>query len=194
MMRFPRSGRGTLRLFILGVVAATATASVASSLTASAAVTTCTGVGAVSGAPDINYGTCATDQEDGDGSVAFSSDGNTATLSAKTKRGDEQVAGFWGTNGPVSGAVTRICIGLNVTELKVKKGGAVEEQLILSWGGVQQEPLTWPVTTKGVQPAYCGNVPTGAENVWWQLISLAGGAKPSHVRVSETLVTVGYSS
>jgi hypothetical protein len=190
MLRFDRRLRGGMKVFVLGAVVAIVAASVASSHTASAAVTSCSGLGLVSRATDITYGTCATDQNDGDGSVVFSIDGSTMTLAARTKRGTEQVAGFWQTSGPIDVAATRICLGINVTALKLKRDSAVEEQLILSYDGVQQDPITWSMTTKGIQPAYCANVPDGATNVWWQLVSLASGSK---ARVSQTLVTVGYS-
>jgi len=178
-----------MRLFVLGAVVAIAAASVASSLTASAAVTSCSGLGTVSGATDITYGTCTTDQNGGDGSIVFSSDGKSLTMRAKSRLGDEQVAGFWQSSGPISVSATRICVAVVVAHLKVK-GGTVDEQLILSYDGVQHDPLPWSVTTTGVQPAYCGDVPVGATNVWWQLITLASGAK---VHVSQTIVTVGYS-
>jgi hypothetical protein len=188
MLRYQRRNGGT-RLFVLGAVVATAAASAASSLTASAAVTSCSGLGTISGTTDINYGACNTDQNGGVGSVAFSSDGKSVTMKAKSKLGDEQVAGFWQSNGPISVVATRICVAVVITDLKVKSG-VVDEQLILSYDGVQHDPLTWSVTTNGIQPAYCGSVPVGATNVWWQLVTLASGAK---VRVSQTLVTVGYS-
>jgi hypothetical protein len=190
MLRSHRLPRRRTRVLVLGALVAIAAASAASSL-GSAAVTSCTGVGTVAGSPDISYGTCATDQNDGDGSVDFSRDGRTMGLRARTREGSEQVAGFWQSNGPISVAATRICIAINVTSLKVKGIGAVEEQLILSHDGVQDDPLTWSVTATGMQPAYCGSVPAGATNVWWQLISLAGGSK---VRISETVVTVGFST
>jgi hypothetical protein len=189
MLRSDRRLRGGMNVFVLGAVVAIVAASVASSHTASAAVTSCSGLGLVSGA-DITYGTCATDQNDGDGSVAFSTDGRTMTLATRSHHGDEQVAGFWQTSGPIGVTATRICLDINVTALKLKRGSAVEEQLILSYDGVQHDPITWSVTTQGIQPAYCADVPDGATNVWWQLISLAGGSK---AHVSQTLVTVGYS-
>jgi hypothetical protein len=179
-----------MRLIVLGAVVATAAASTASSLTASAAVTSCSALGTVSGTTDINYGTCTTDQNGGEGSIDFSHDGQSVRMKAKSKLGDEQVAGFWQSNGPISVIATQICIAVDVAHLKVRDG-AVDEQLILSYDGVQHEPLTWSVTATGVQPAYCGSVPEGATNVWWQLITLASGAK---ARLSEKLVTVGYSS
>jgi hypothetical protein len=190
MLRLHRLPRGRIRVLLLGVFVAIAAASAASSLS-SAAVTSCSGLGIVAGSSDISYGTCATDQNDGDGSVDFSRDGRTMALDAKTRQGSEQVAGFWQSNGPITVTATRICVAINVTSLKVKGIGAVEQQLILSHDGVQEDALTWSVTATGIQPAYCGTVPTGATNVWWQLISLAGGSK---VRVHETLVTVGYST
>jgi len=192
MLRPGRRLRGGMRLFVLGAIVAIAAASVVSALSASAAVTSCSALGTVSGAGDIAYGTCTTDQNDGDGSVSFSTDGSTMTLATRTSRGtNEQVAGFWQSSGPIAVAATRICLELNVTALHLKHDGSVEQQLILSLDGVQQDPLTWAVTKKGIQPAYCASVPAGATNVWWQLISLAGGTK---VHVSQTLVTVGYSS
>jgi hypothetical protein len=155
-------------------------------------VTSCSGLGAVSGAPDITYGTCTTDLNDGEGSVTYSADGRTMTLATRTKPGTgEQVAGFWQSSGPIGVAATQICLAIDVTTLHLKPGGDVEEQLILSLDGVQQDPVTFSVTKKGVQPAYCASVPAGASNVWWQLISLAGGPK---VHASQTLVTVGYST
>jgi len=191
MLLLDRRLRGGIKVFVLGAVVAIVAASVASSHTASAAVTSCVGLGLVSGATDITYGTCATDQNDGGGSVAFSTDGRSMTLAARTRQGTEQVAGFWQTSGPIAVTATRICLDINVTALKLKRDGYVEEQLILSYDGVQHDPLTWSVTTTGIQPAYCASVPAGATNVWWQLISLAGGSK---ARVSQTLVTVGYSN
>jgi hypothetical protein len=190
MLRVYRRRSGGMRLFVLGAIVAIAAASAASSLTASAAVTTCSALGTVSGATDINYGTCITDQNGGDGSIRFSSDGKSVTMRARSKLGDEQVAGFWQSSGPISVIATQICVAVVVDHLKVK-GGAVDEQLILSYDGVQHDPLTWSVTTTGVQPAYCGSVPEGSTNVWWQLITLASGAK---AHLSEKLVTVGYSS
>jgi hypothetical protein len=190
MLRFDRRLHGGMKVFVLGAVVAIVAASVASSHTASAAVTTCSGLGTVSGATDITYGTCATDQNDGDGSVAFSTDGRSMTLATKTRQGTEQVAGFWQSSRPTAVTATRICLAINVTALKLKRDSALEEQLNLSYNGAQKDPLTWPVTTTGIQPAYCASVPAGATNVFWQLVSLAGGSK---ARVSQTLVTVGYS-
>jgi hypothetical protein len=194
MLRLHPRPRGKMRLFVLGVVVAIA-ASVALSPTAAAAVTTCSTLGAVSGATNINYGTCATDQNGGVGSVAFSADGTRMTLSAKTRQGDQQVAGFWGSNGPISVAATLICVQMDVSELRLKGGGEVQEQLSLSYNGVTHAPLTWSVTSTGLQDPYCASVPAGATNVWWQLTTLAGGSKPaSQARISQTAVSVRYSS
>jgi hypothetical protein len=191
MLRLNRRLRGGMTLLVLGALVAIAAASVASSHTASAAVTVCSGLGAVSGAVDITYGTCETDQNDGEGTVAFSPDGTSMELATRVRKGDEQVAGFWQSSGPIAAAATRVCLQTNFTTLKLKHHSAVEEQLILSFDGVQQDPLTWSVTKPGVQPAYCASVPGDASNVWWQLVSLAGGSRS---RASQTLVTVGYSS
>jgi hypothetical protein len=188
MLRLNPRPRARMRVLVLGVFVAIAAASLASSL-GSAAVTSCTGLAIVAGSPDISYGTCATDQNDGEGSVTFSHAGRKMRLAAKTKQGNEQVAGYWQSNGPITVAATRICLQI-VATLK-ETDGTVEEQLIISHDGIQEAPLTWSVTTSGLQPPYCADVPAGASNVWWQLISLASG---SNVRVSETLVTVGYST
>jgi hypothetical protein len=188
-----------------GILAALAVALVTATVTvaAEAAVTGCNSVGTVAG--DVIYGACSTDQNGGTGSLAWPDtapdgtpavQGLTVNMTAKTQRGAEQVASFWESNGPIEIATpNQICAHADVTQLSLKGGGYVTQQLFLSYDGLQYpigSPQRITSTTTNSSPfSYCGSVPAGATNVWWQLVTVAGGDKPSsQVSVSTTLVGV----
>jgi len=153
-------------------------------VSAQTTVTGCQGIGLIA-SNNVQYGTCTTDANGGTGSVVFSNDGFTVALRGRTQKGAEQVASFWESNGPVS-ATSQICVAISVTELSVKGLGGVQEQLVLSYNGIPQNPLTSSVTATG-ELTSCGAVPAGATNVFWQLITIAGGDKPaSRVGASQT--------
>jgi hypothetical protein len=176
--------KASLILIVTGVIAGLLYATAP----AQATVIGCSGIGVIA-SNNVQYGTCATDANGGTGSVTFSNDGSTAALSAKTKRAAEQVASYWQSNGPVN-ATSEICVDISVTQVSLRGSGLVQEQLRLSYNGAQQGPITWSVTTTG-NKTYCGAIPAGATNVWWQLITLANANKPvGEARVSETLLAV----
>jgi hypothetical protein len=167
-----------------------------------ATVTNCQGVGLI---PSINlqYLICATDVSSGSGSVSFSDGGFAVALGAKSSFGaPEVVAAGWQSNGPVN-ATTGVCITISVTHLSLQGVGEVQEQLLLSYNGAPQAPLTWAVTATGIK-TYCGTVPEGATNVWWSLVTVAGvptqapTADNGHrhlggAKVSQSLLEVGVS-
>jgi hypothetical protein len=175
--------------------------------TAQAGVTGCNSVGTVAGY--VNYGACSTDQNGGTGSVTWpdtaaegvpSGHGFIVDMKAKTQRSAEQVASFWQSNGPLEITTpNQICAYTNVTQLSLKGGGYVTQQLFLSYNGAEY-PIGSPrqitsTTNNSSALSYCGNVPAGATNVWWQLITIAGGLKPSsQVSVSATLIGVSVGS
>jgi hypothetical protein len=124
--------------------------------------------------------------------VEFSSGGSTVALKAKTQRGADQVGSEWASDGPVN-ATSRVCVTISVTQLSLKGLGGVQEELVLSYNGVQQAPLTSSVTATG-DKANCGAVPAGATNVWWQLLTWAGGKKAmSQAHVVQTLFSLSVT-
>ena len=184
----PRKSSSAYRPLV--ILAAVVTAVIPAPRTATAAVSTCSGIGLTTS--NVQYGTCTTDANGGFGSVSFSTDGFTATLAAKAHKGTETVASFWSSNGPVSVTSGNICVTVDVTQADLRGLGAVEQDLNLSYNGAQQAPLTSQVTSTGSQ-TYCGAVPSGATNVFWELITSAGGSKPTaQARIEETLTGVSY--
>lgn len=142
-----------------------------------ATVTSCQGAGLITSI-NVQYGVCTTDLNGGTGSIAFSGGGLTVALSARSGLGaPEMVASEWQSNGAVI-VTSEICIAISVTHLSLQGGGEVQEQLHLSYNGAPQAPLTWLVTTTG-RKTYCGPVPAGATNVWWQLITIVGVPMPA---------------
>ena len=150
-----------------------------------AAVVNCVGIGVIG---SIQYGTCNTDEHGGSGSVRFAHNPLTATLIAAGGSAAEQVAGFWESNGPVDVAGGEICVTVRVTNFTAKGGATSEQRLDLSYD-FTPHPQVFP-TTKGTS-RLCGAVPTGAKNVFWQLLTTVeatGGG--SRARLKETLVGV----
>ena len=141
------------------------------------AVTSCQPGGLIASI-NVQYFACATDVNGGTGSVVFSSGGFTVALSATSGQGTpEVVASEWQSNGPVS-ATGQVCVAIAVTHLSLQGAGEVQEQLNLSYNGAQQAPLTWLVTDTG-HKTYCGTLPAGATNVWWQLTTFVGVPMPA---------------
>jgi hypothetical protein len=192
-----RKNCGILAALVVALVTATVTGA------AQAAVTGCSSVGTVAGS--VSYGACITDQNGGTGSLTWpdgipAAQGLTVEMTAKTQRGAEQVASFWESNGPIEITTpNQICVHADVTQLSLKGAGYVTQQLFLSYDG-SQYPIGSPqrimsTTTNSSPFSYCGSVPAGATNVWWQLVTIAGGDKPSsQVAVSTTLVGVSVGS
>ncbi|MGE5744143.1 MAG: hypothetical protein ACM368_09420 [Gemmatimonadota bacterium] len=159
--------------------------------TAQATVINCQGTGLIASL-NVQYGTCTTDENGGQESVAFSNGGLTVALSAKTHQGAAAAAAFWESNGPVN-ATSQICVSVSVTQSSTRGLGEVQEQLRLSYNGAAQAPLITAVTATGEQ-SYCGAIPSGATNVFWQLITLVGGDKPmSQAHIEATLLGVTVS-
>jgi hypothetical protein len=160
-------------------------------VTLEASIRNCQGVGLIASI-NVQYGTCTTDADGGKGFVEFSDGGSTVALTAKSQKGAEAVASSWQSNGPVN-ATSQICVTISVTDLSLKGLGAVKQQLGLSYTGAPQTLFTSSVTATGNQ-TYCGTVPTGATNVWWQLATLAGGSKAaSQAKISVRLVGVSIT-
>lgn len=156
---------------------------------ADATVVNCMGGGVTTS--NVMYGTCNTDADNGSGSVVFTDGGFTVELNAKAKRGAKEVAASWQSNGPVS-PTSRICVSVSVTDLRLTQNGAVEHMLGISYNGATQSLEVWSVSSAG-DKQYCGTVPPGATNIWWQLLTLAGGADPGRAHVTESITGVSFS-
>ena len=168
----------------------TAVAALAGAASATGAVTTCAGTGVT--ADNVVYGTCSTDQNGGAGSIAFSSDGSTVTLAAKTQRGAEQMAAFWQSNGPVA-ATTGICVSVHASQLSLRGAGSVYGYLLISSNGATQLVSAQPIVDSS-SVDFCWTVPPDASNIWWQLQIVGGGDKPtSQVQAAVTLDSVTVS-
>ena len=175
-----------MKAFFAAVIVALA-ALLASTVSAGAAVTSCTGVGVTS--TNISYGVCNSDQNGGAGSVSFADGGLTAVMSARTQRGAQQVSAFWQSNGPVA-ATDQICVSVRASQLDLKGGGSLYGYLALSYDNAVHA-TTPTVVSGGDDVELCAPVPSGASNVWWQLLVVAGGDKPSsQVQAVVTLVNV----
>jgi hypothetical protein len=168
-----------------------AVAALVASVSAGAAITSCTGSGVTSS--DVIYGVCNTDQTGGAGSVSFTDGGLTAAMSARTQRGPQQVAMFWESNGPVA-ATEQICVSVRASQLNLKGAGSVSGYLALSWDGAPRSVTSTIIDSPDNDVEICGSVPAGASDVWWQLQVVAGGDKPSsqaQAVVSLTNVRIG---
>src|SRR5215212_10171054 len=121
-----------------------AVAALVASVSAGAAVTSCTGSGVTSS--NVIYGACNTDQNGGAGSVSFADGGLTATISARTQRGPQQVAMFWESNGPVA-ASEQICISVRASQLSLKGAGSLSSYLALSWDGAPRSVTSTVIAT-----------------------------------------------
>ena len=153
-----------------------------------ASVTTCQGVGVT--ASNYQYGRCATDKTGGSGTFSFNADGLTASVDAKTMKNAYETASYWASNGSV-GSVSSVCISLAVGQLDIKRSGYVQQHLLISYNGSSQLDLVSSVLSTGTQPSYCAFLPAGANNVWWQLVTVVGGDKPSsQMKFAQTLLQV----
>ena len=178
-----------MKAFFAAVIIGLA-ALLASTASAGAAVTNCTGVGVTD--TNVSYGVCNTDQNGGAGSVSFADGGLTAVMSARTQRGAQQVSAFWQTNGPVA-ATEQVCVSVRASQLSLKGGGSLYGYLALSYDNAVHS-TTPNVISGGDDVEFCAPVPSGASNVWWQLLVVAGGDKPSsQVQAVVTLTNVRVS-
>ncbi len=158
----------------------------APSTASQAAVINCFGIGVTTG--NIQYGECNTDATSGKGSVRFSHDPLTVSLAADSRNGPEEVAAFWESNGPVDVSDGAICVTVRVVTLTLTRGATSEQHLDLSYN-FAPHTLVFP-TVRGTS-TYCGPIPAGATNVFWQLLTTAGGSSPaSRAHVRETLISV----
>jgi hypothetical protein len=82
-----------------------------------------------------------------------------------------------------------VCVAVDVSQLSLKGGATVTEQLAISYNGAEYAEPATPVDTAALHE-YCGAVPDGATNVFWQLLTTSGGDKPT----SQALVTQTLSS
>jgi len=157
---------------------------------AQATVVNCIGVGTTLGGA-VQYGNCPTDQTGGSGSVVFERGGLRVHLKAQAQAGPEQVASFWESNGPVAAGTTGICVTVNVSQLALRGHATAEQTMQLSYdsNGIVIRNLVWGAG-KGVQQ-YCGSVPVGSSNIWWELLTTVGGSSSTgHGSLTQTITGV----
>jgi hypothetical protein len=172
-------------------------AACAFSVTASAAVTNCSGLGTFWN-DTVQYSRCNTDQNAGTGSSTFSNSGQTVDLQAKTQRGSQQTVASWSSTSSIP-ANTNVCANTSVSLLSLKGGGYAQVQLLLTYfnslGAFTGSFGTITPGNVGTQPKVCVDLPTGATNIWFQVLPEVGGGKPaSQERMVMTLMNIQLDS
>ena len=168
------------RLIAVGALAAAVLASttLASAVAAEppppplANILACSGVGLVS--QTVQAAECSTDAATG--TADWSPDLAEAKLQAKAKPDSPPAAAAagWSANAPLAVSGNQFCVTVKASPHGGPSTYAVLE-LVLSWDGVQQPTVAFPVSRGDV--AYCvGNIPPAAQNFFWEVLAVTGAS------------------
>lgn len=168
------------RLIAVGALAAAVLAStaLASAVAAElpppplANIVTCSGVGLIS--QTVQAVECNTDATTG--TADWSPDLLGAKLQAKAKPDSPPAAAVagWSANAPLAVSGNQFCVTVKASPHGGPSTYAVLE-LVLSWDGVQQPTLAFPVSHETV--SYCaGDIPPAAENFFWEVLAVTGAS------------------
>jgi hypothetical protein len=144
----------------------------------SAASLTCQTVGTTS---TFSYGSCVTGTYMSSGNVAFTNNGNTATLSAKASgRNAQETVASWSSVGSINtNSNGSFCQDVSIKQISLKGSASFYAQLNVGWNGATQSTQTIQFYTTDSHVQLCGTIPSTATNPSWQVLVEEAAAAPA---------------